>query len=75
MSAFSLLVDCMNLGILRANSSTKELSRVCPALRPRVSVTFRSLFFPERSTTTPLLSSMRIRGGITEPSRTAWEGL
>ena len=64
----------MNLGILSANSSTKELSRVCPALRPRVSVTFRSLFLPERSTTMPLESSTRSFGGITEPSRAAWEG-
>lgn len=72
--AFSRLVDCMKRGMSNANCSTKELSSCWPALRPEASVTFRSLFLPDRSTTIPLESSRRIRGGRTEPSRWALPG-
>ena len=74
VAAFSLPVDCMNRGMSRASCSTKELSSCWPALRPEASVTFKSLFLPDRSTMIPLDSSRRSRGGRMEPSRWAWEG-
>lgn len=41
----------------------------CPALWPVGSATFKAEFLPDRSTTSPLESSRRILGGITDPSR------
>ena len=75
MFAFSLLLESMNFGRLMASSSTKLSRSPCPPLCPDGSMTFKSEFLPLRSMIRPLLMTMCRLGGVTDPSRVAWDGL
>ena len=62
------------MGRSSANCSTNSFRSCCPAFCPSGSVTFSVPFLPFRSTTNPLFITMWRFGGITEPSRCAWDG-
>ena len=72
--AFSLSLASINFGRFRASCSTNSSSSFWPRRPPLGSVTFSAEFFPLRSTMIPLLSSTRMSGGNTLPSRSAFVG-
>ena len=65
----------MNLGKFNASSSINVSNNCCPALLPLGSVTFKVLFFPLRSTVSPLLKVICKLGGMVDPSLTGLLGL